>query len=166
VIRAYRSSVHAGHHLSRPVRQRLGAWGLARKLSPEVQHLLGAFRFHRPVATDEALRLASAGQRGDLHVLTRPRQVIAYGQIGSPYCSCARRAEKCGRQPGGRLNVVCRPAAPSRVSALGRFQSGFGPQSAQHLDGEEGEDMMTILIIVLVLFVLGGGGWGYSRWRG
>ena len=25
--------------------------------------------------------------------------------------------------------------------------------------------METILIIVLVLFLLGGGGWGYSRWR-
>jgi hypothetical protein len=25
--------------------------------------------------------------------------------------------------------------------------------------------METVLIIVLVLFVLGGGGWGYSRWR-
>jgi hypothetical protein len=27
------------------------------------------------------------------------------------------------------------------------------------------EDMGTLLIILLVLFVLGGGGWGYSRWR-
>jgi hypothetical protein len=26
------------------------------------------------------------------------------------------------------------------------------------------EDMSTILIVLLVLFVLGGGGWGYSRW--
>ena len=25
--------------------------------------------------------------------------------------------------------------------------------------------METILIVVLVLFLLGGGGWGYSRWR-
>jgi len=25
--------------------------------------------------------------------------------------------------------------------------------------------METVLIVVLVLFVLGGGGWGYSRWR-
>jgi len=25
--------------------------------------------------------------------------------------------------------------------------------------------METILIAVLVLFLLGGGGWGYSRWR-
>jgi len=26
--------------------------------------------------------------------------------------------------------------------------------------------METILIVLLVLFLLGGGGWGYSRWRG
>jgi len=25
--------------------------------------------------------------------------------------------------------------------------------------------MGTLLIVLLVLFVLGGGGWGYSRWR-
>jgi len=25
--------------------------------------------------------------------------------------------------------------------------------------------MGTILIVLLVLFLLGGGGWGYSRWR-
>ncbi|MGC8548977.1 MAG: DUF3309 family protein [Acidobacteriaceae bacterium] len=25
--------------------------------------------------------------------------------------------------------------------------------------------METILIVLLVLFLLGGGGWGYSRWR-
>jgi hypothetical protein len=27
-------------------------------------------------------------------------------------------------------------------------------------------EMTTLLIVLLVLFVLGGGGWGYSRWRG
>ena len=26
--------------------------------------------------------------------------------------------------------------------------------------------MSTLLIVILVLFLLGGGGWGYSRWRG
>jgi len=26
--------------------------------------------------------------------------------------------------------------------------------------------MSTILIVLLVLFLVGGGGWGYSRWRG
>ena len=25
--------------------------------------------------------------------------------------------------------------------------------------------METILIVLVVLFLLGGGGWGYSRWR-
>jgi hypothetical protein len=25
--------------------------------------------------------------------------------------------------------------------------------------------METVLIVLLVLFLLGGGGWGYSRWR-
>jgi len=25
--------------------------------------------------------------------------------------------------------------------------------------------METVLIVLVVLFVLGGGGWGYSRWR-
>jgi hypothetical protein len=27
-------------------------------------------------------------------------------------------------------------------------------------------NMETIAIVVLVLFLIGGGGWGYSRWRG
>jgi hypothetical protein len=26
--------------------------------------------------------------------------------------------------------------------------------------------METVLIVLLVVFLLGGGGWGYSRWRG
>ena len=30
----------------------------------------------------------------------------------------------------------------------------------------KGKDMGTVLIVLLVLFLLGGGGWGYSRWRG
>jgi hypothetical protein len=29
----------------------------------------------------------------------------------------------------------------------------------------KGETMETILIVLLVLFLIGGGGWGYSRWR-
>jgi hypothetical protein len=29
-----------------------------------------------------------------------------------------------------------------------------------------GKDMETVLIVLVVLFLLGGGGWGYSRWRG
>jgi hypothetical protein len=27
------------------------------------------------------------------------------------------------------------------------------------------DQMFTILVVVLVVFLLGGGGWGYSRWR-
>jgi high-affinity Fe2+/Pb2+ permease len=27
-------------------------------------------------------------------------------------------------------------------------------------------NMETVLIVLVVLFLLGGGGWGYSRWRG
>jgi hypothetical protein len=26
-------------------------------------------------------------------------------------------------------------------------------------------DMETVLIVLLVLFLIGGGGWGYRRWR-
>jgi high-affinity Fe2+/Pb2+ permease len=26
-------------------------------------------------------------------------------------------------------------------------------------------NMETVLIVLVVLFLLGGGGWGYSRWR-
>jgi hypothetical protein len=32
--------------------------------------------------------------------------------------------------------------------------------------GDETMSMETILIVLVVLFLLGGGGWGYSRWRG
>jgi hypothetical protein len=28
-----------------------------------------------------------------------------------------------------------------------------------------GSNMETVLIVLLVLFLPGGGGWGYSRWR-
>jgi hypothetical protein len=28
-----------------------------------------------------------------------------------------------------------------------------------------GYNMETVLIVLVVLFLLGGGGWGYSRWR-
>jgi hypothetical protein len=30
----------------------------------------------------------------------------------------------------------------------------------------EAQHMETVLIVLVVLFLLGGGGWGYSRWRG
>jgi hypothetical protein len=40
----------------------------------------------------------------------------------------------------------------------------LGTPSALH-GNERGSKMSTILIVLLVLFLLGGGGWGYSRWR-
>jgi hypothetical protein len=40
-----------------------------------------------------------------------------------------------------------------------RLQAGSG------FPRREVNKMETILIIVLVVFVLGGGGWGYRRWR-
>jgi hypothetical protein len=43
-----------------------------------------------------------------------------------------------------------------------------GGTKASQPDSSEkrGRDMETILIVVLIVFLLGGGGWGYSRWRG
>jgi len=29
-----------------------------------------------------------------------------------------------------------------------------------------GYKMETVLVVLVVLFLIGGGGWGYSRWRG
>jgi hypothetical protein len=40
----------------------------------------------------------------------------------------------------------------------------FGAQVNQ-LSLTREDQMFTILVVVLVLFLLGGGGWGYSRWR-
>jgi hypothetical protein len=31
---------------------------------------------------------------------------------------------------------------------------------------KRGYKMETVLIVLVVLFLIGGGGWGYSRWRG
>jgi hypothetical protein len=36
---------------------------------------------------------------------------------------------------------------------------------ASILANDRGRDMEAILIVLLVVFLLGGGGWGYSRWR-
>jgi flagellar basal body-associated protein FliL len=30
---------------------------------------------------------------------------------------------------------------------------------------KRGHNMVTVLIVLLVLFLVGGGGWGYTRWR-
>jgi hypothetical protein len=42
----------------------------------------------------------------------------------------------------------------------------FGHLSALHWIEGKTKIMMTILIVLVVLFLIGGGGWGYSRWRG
>jgi hypothetical protein len=42
--------------------------------------------------------------------------------------------------------------------------SRYKGESASSSDG--GFNMETVLIVLLVLFLIGGGGWGYSRWRG
>jgi len=38
---------------------------------------------------------------------------------------------------------------------------GYSPASLN----ESEYNMETVLIVLVVLFLLGGGGWGYSRWR-
>ena len=44
---------------------------------------------------------------------------------------------------------------------VGRFATKAGRASSC----KRGYNMETLLIILLVLFLVGGGGWGYSRWR-
>ena len=39
-------------------------------------------------------------------------------------------------------------------------------QRSAQLSSTSEYNMETLLIVLLVLFLLGGGGWGYSRWRG
>jgi hypothetical protein len=52
----------------------------------------------------------------------------------------------------------------ARVSALWRTHSAWSFICTAVNGGNV--KMSTILIVLLVLFLLGGGGWGYSRWRG
>jgi hypothetical protein len=58
------------------------------------------------------------------------------------------------RQPSGSL-------IGSRVGK--KLDSLHKGRSASSREG--GYNMETILIVLVVLFLLGGGGWGYSRWR-
>ena len=58
------------------------------------------------------------------------------------------------RQPSGPLLGSC---------VEKKWDSGYKGGSASSC--ERGYNMETILIVLLVLFLLGGGGWGYSRWR-
>jgi hypothetical protein len=73
----------------------------------------------------------------------------------------------------GRSRVDCPPvsvfvidsAASTRVLHCVRITSALVPN--QQCNGwRKSYEMTTILVILLVLFVFGGGGWGYSRWRG
>jgi hypothetical protein len=45
-------------------------------------------------------------------------------------------------------------------------QQGCGSDQFNSFFLQRRYGMETILIVLLVLFLLGGGGWGYSRWRG
>jgi hypothetical protein len=61
--------------------------------------------------------------------------------------------------------VTRHPTDPLLGSCAGKkWDSRYKDESASSCDG--GHKMETILIVLLVLFLLGGGGWGYSRWRG
>ncbi len=64
-------------------------------------------------------------------------------------------SEASGRRRAGERCSGPGKALPSRESVRRRWGELFGVRWA----------METVLIVLLVLFVLGGGGWGYSRWR-
>jgi hypothetical protein len=54
-------------------------------------------------------------------------------------------------------------AAPNIVQ-MGMWRDDHEDQPADFLLQEVRRDLETLLIVLLVLFLLGGGGWGYSRW--
>jgi hypothetical protein len=62
---------------------------------------------------------------------------------------------------------VCRLAIAPPSSVDSPKQEGFVPFSMAvlRLLLISSGDVSSILTVLLVLFVLGGGGWGYSRWR-
>jgi hypothetical protein len=61
-------------------------------------------------------------------------------------------------------NVIRQPSEQLLGSCAGKkWDSHYKGESASCYEG--GFNMETILIVLLVLFLLGGGGWGYSRWR-
>jgi hypothetical protein len=61
-------------------------------------------------------------------------------------------------------NVIRQSSGPLIGSCAGKkWDRRYKGESAFSCDG--GYSMETILIVLLVLFLLGGGGWGYSRWR-
>jgi hypothetical protein len=63
-----------------------------------------------------------------------------------------------------RFNVTRQRSGPLLGSCVGKkWDSRYKGGSASSC--ERGYNMQTILIVLVVLFLLGGGGWGYSRWR-
>jgi len=63
-----------------------------------------------------------------------------------------------------RSNVNRQPSGPPLGSFAGKkWDRRYKGESALSCVG--GYKMETIVIVLLVLFLLGGGGWGYSRWR-
>jgi hypothetical protein len=45
-------------------------------------------------------------------------------------------------------------------------QEGYGADKFRSFLLQRRQNMETLLIVLVVLFLIGGGGWGYSRWRG
>jgi hypothetical protein len=167
VIRAYRSPMHRGTICRAWPDKGLAGGGFARKLSPEVQNLLGAFRFHRSCRHRWSVE---TGVSRTTWRSPRTDPPSSSDRMWSNWLAVLllRQTRREVRPPARRGASMSSTAMLHPAGSLPwvRIQSGFGPQSALHLGWRKGEDMMTILIIVLVLFVIGGGGWGYSRWRG
>ena len=56
-------------------------------------------------------------------------------------------------------------SAPSIMLQMEKWRDGHDDPSTDFLLRVVRRDMGTLVIVLLVLFLLGGGGWGYSRWR-
>jgi len=63
------------------------------------------------------------------------------------------------------LRELTSGSSPPIMVHMERWQDGYEDQLADFLLGVVRRYMETLLIVLLVLFLLGGGGWGYSRWR-
>ena len=58
------------------------------------------------------------------------------------------------------------PILAALMMWLMRMQDDCSEGRLRVISLAEGYKMETIVIVLLVLFLLGGGGWGYSRYRG
>ncbi len=83
----------------------------------------------------------------------------------APRRSRDHRFQMRGWSAGTRCsNVIRQPSVTPIGSFAGKkWDSRYKGESASSCEG--GYTMETIVIVLLVLFLLGGGGWGYSRWR-